>query len=292
VADRPRGWRPPSALLWGAAVVLTLAAAVFQRLTGPTHPLRGATTVDGQTVTWRLPRSGNSGEPLRVEVPAPPSVESATLRWRRYPSDEEFQGFSMLRDDDTMVGLIPSQPPAGKVEYYIAFATRSGLVRLPGAGPTVMRFKGAVPATILVPHIALMFIAMLLGLRAGLEALVAGPRTRPLARWTFIGITLGGMLMGPIVQKFAFDAFWTGWPFGGDLTDNKTLVAWVAWLVAVLVVRSAKSPRDRFARTAVLLATVITFAVFMVPHSLGGSELDYQKLDAGVSPKDAVRTGS
>jgi hypothetical protein len=41
----------------------------------------------------------------------------------------------------------------------------------------------------------------------------------------------------------------------------------------------------------VLLATVVTFAVFLVPHSLGGSELDYQKLDAGVSPKEAVRTG-
>jgi hypothetical protein len=37
--------------------------------------------------------------------------------------------------------------------------------------------------------------------------------------------------------------------------------------------------------------TVVTLAVFQVPRGLGGSELDYSKLDPGASPSEAVTTG-
>jgi hypothetical protein len=37
-------------LLWIVALALMLAAAVWQRLTGPTHPRRGHTQIAGQDV--------------------------------------------------------------------------------------------------------------------------------------------------------------------------------------------------------------------------------------------------
>ena len=67
----------------------------------------------------------------------------------------------------------------------------------------------------------------------------------------------GGFILGPLVQKFAFGEYWTGWPFGGDWTDNKTLAALVAWLVAWAICRW----RPRFQRPAVLLAAIVMFAV-------------------------------
>jgi hypothetical protein len=30
---------------------------------------------------------------------------------------------------------------------------------------------------------------------------------------------------------------------------------------------------------------------YLIPHSMGGSELDYEQVDAGVDPSDAVTTG-
>ena len=36
------------------------------------------------------------------------------------------------------------------------------------------------------------------------------------------------------VQKAAFGAYWTGFPFGYDLTDNKTVLMWLAWVLAAL----------------------------------------------------------
>jgi len=106
-----------------------------------------------------------------------------------------------------------------------------------------------------------------------------------------VGIALGGLVLGPIVQKYAFGAFWTGWPFGGDLTDNKTLGMWLAWVVAIAVWSRRKDPSDRIARWTTVAAALVMVAVYLVPHSLRGSQLDYGKAQAGGAAKDAITTG-
>ena len=93
-------------------------------------------------------------------------------------------------------------------------------------------------------------------------------------------LAVGGLILGPVVQKYAFDAYWTGWPFGHDLTDNKTLVAVLAWLAVLWAWR-----RGRNAKAWALGAAIIVFLVFMIPHSVLGSELDYSKMPPGTQSR-------
>ena len=74
-----------------------------------------------------------------------------------------------------------------------------------------------------------------------------------------------------MVQKYAFSAYWTGWPFGTDFTDNKTLVMFLGWVVALVAVYRVKKPGPW-----VLGAAVLTLVAYAVPHSVLGSELDYE----------------
>ena len=74
------------------------------------------------------------------------------------------------------------------------------------------------------------------------------------------------------MQKFSFDAWWTGWPFGGDLTDNKTAVAWLAWVAAWIANRRGARSTGWWA----VAAALITLIVFAIPHSMFGSELRYR----------------
>lgn len=257
-----------------------LAAAVWQRLTGPTHPRLGTTAIAGQDVRWRLLRSSVSGEPFLVALPAPPGVTGA-VHYRRFPTGEAFREVAMSREGRTLVALLPTQPPAGKLEYYVVLATPAGPVRVPDGEPIVMRFKGDVPALVLIPHVVTMFVSMMIGIRAALAAVLGRPESRRYAWVAVVGIAIGGLVLGPIVQKYAFGAYWTGWPFGGDLTDNKTLAMWLAWVAAVVVFWRRKSPLDRVARATTVAAALVMIAVYLVPHSLRGSELDYSKLEAG-----------
>jgi hypothetical protein len=284
----PSHLRP--ALLWLAAFLLMAGAAVWQRLTGPTHPRRVHAELAGQDVPFRLLRSAVSGEPLLVSVPAPEGV-SGVVRFRRFPTSEPFQDVPLRREGGALVAILPTQPPAGKIEYDVILATPAGAVRVPDGPPVVMRFKGDVPAGVLVPHVVAMFFGMMIGLRAALAAGFSRPEARRYAWVTVVLLGIGGLVLGPIVQKHAFGAYWTGWPFGEDLTDNKTLAMWLAWVVAVVVLGKRRDPADRKARWTVAAAAAVMLAVYLVPHSLRGSQLDYAKVEGGAAARDAITTG-
>ncbi len=176
--------------------------------------------------------------------------------------------------DGALKGELPWQPPAGKLEFRLELSAPGQSVMVPAAGPVVTRFKGDVPGSVLVLHIIAMFGGMLLSTRAGLEFLSPAGNLRKLTLWTIAFLAVGGAILGPVVQKYAFNAYWTGWPFGTDLTDNKTAVALAAWLGAYVALKRSMRPQVWAA-----VAAVLTLAVFMIPHSLLGSELDYKKMD-------------
>jgi hypothetical protein len=261
--------------LWVAAVVLTAAAAAWQRHSGPSYPYLTRMSVAGTTAPLRLPRSHLTTSDAPVAVPLLAGLEGGTLRWRRYPTAEPFAPIPLRRQDGSLAAALPAQPRAGKVEYYLELTTGTEQVRVPAAeGETViLRFVGPVPALVLIPHIAVMFVTMLLGVRAGFAALLEAGRHSSLTLATLVALTLGGMILGPITQKYAFGAYWTGVPFGWDLTDNKSLVAWIGWGVAAVAVLR----RWRSARWTVALAALVMMAAYAVPHSLRGSQLDYTR---------------
>jgi hypothetical protein len=253
---------------WVLAVLLTVGAAYYQRTTGPTYPVRETVVLAGRDVDVRLLRThGGEGDlPVVVEGVGPPVT--GKIFWKRYPTSEEFREIVMTRQGEDLTGSLPHQPPAGKVEYRIALSDGDEIVSLPSGGTAVARFKGAVPAAALVPHILFMFAAMLLSNRAGIEAIRKGKRIALYTWITLLLMLLGGLVFGPVVQKYAFGAYWTGVPFGYDLTDNKTLVAFLGWVLAAVAVARGRSPR-----AWVLGAALLTLVIFLVPHSLLGSEL-------------------
>ena len=278
------------ALLWLLAVVLMFGTVVYQRRTGPTHPLRGSVETVVGPRDYRLVRSENTGTDARVTVPDPGSEWAGVLHWRRYRTEDPYERVEMRREAFDLLAELPTQPPAGKLEYYAVLSGPSGEQVVPPDRTAVIRFKGAVPAAALVPHILLMFVAVLLGIRTLLEALAGRRGIRWMSWATLTCVGLGGMIMGPVVQKYAFGAAWTGVPFGWDLTDNKTLVMFLCWIaaVAVLGLRRPLTPRGRWATAA---AAGVMLAVYLVPHSMFGSELDYDQVDEGVDPSEAIGQG-
>lgn len=281
-------------VLWIAAVLVMAAAVVYQRMTGPTHPYRGSFSTDGVSHSYRLIRSETTTTDALVRIPDPGTGTVALLHWRRYPTDEPFTTSTMEPvGDATVAAAMPRQPAAGKLEYYVTLETADGgTLRLPQASGdnVVLRYKDPVPSTVLIPHIVMMFFAVLFGIRAGLAALAAPAGMRWIAWTTLAGMTVGGMVLGPIVQKHAFGAYWTGWPFGGDLTDNKVLLMWLVWIVACSTIGFKPLKREWIGRAMVVLAALVMTAVYMIPHSMRGSELDYAAVDAGTAPHQAIGT--
>ena len=255
---------------WALAVVLTLASAVWQRMTGPTYPAKGTAMIAGTRVAYSLLRTQITGKVIPVTVVVDDAQVRGEVAWRRYPTEERWERVPMTREGSRLSSRLPTQPMAGKIEYQVRLQEGGGPSVLVPERPAVARFRREVPAWVLVPHVLCMFLGMLVATRAGLEAAVRRPLICRHAAWALGLLVVGGFFLGPLVQEFAFDAWWTGVPFGWDLTDNKTLVAIVAWALAVWA-----AYRMRLGRRAVVAAAVITLVVYAIPHSVWGSQLDW-----------------
>lgn len=258
-----------SFLLWVFSVLFMLVFVFYQRLTGPTHPARGKTEIAGEQIKYKLLRSWGKPGDAKIEVEVGNKSINGIFKYRRFKSNDEWSEVAMQREGENLVGYLPHQNPAGKVMYDIVL-TKNGESAELREEPVVLRFTGPVPDYVLVPHILLMFLAMVFSIRAGIEAYLRRKNIFKLTQYTVIFFFLGGLILGPIVQKYAFDALWTGWPFGHDLTDNKTIVAFIFWAIALF-----KTMKNKEHRTWVLIATAALIAVYLIPHSVLGSEIDY-----------------
>ncbi len=266
---------------WLIAIAITLAGAYYQRVTGPTYPFTGNVSINNKKIFFKLERSCSSSEDYLIKIKSNNSDAKGFLIWKRFKTNDSWNIIPMALFADTLFAELPKQPPSGKLQYQIVLRNQNQEIKIPQAQPLVIRFKGDVPLFILIPHVLAMFFAMLLSTRAGLEFFNKEPNLKRHTFWTLGILFFGGLILGPIVQLYAFGALWTGVPFGFDLTDNKTLIAFIGWLIALIAIYKSKKPK-----AWVLAASILLFVVYLIPHSVLGSELDYNKLDKQKNQKE------
>jgi hypothetical protein len=263
---------------------LTILCIAFQDKTGPTFPLTGRFETPKGEVKFKFLRSENIGSDLTVMLfdPVPDGV-GGHVRYRRFKSEDDWKELPLKRGDftfsrrgreETVKGVgakLPSlQERAGKYEFFVHVGEEGKEKSVTGEKPIFARYKGKVPMSVLLAHIIVIFASMTLAIRTALEALADGKFKWMI--WATVGsLVLGAFVLGPLVQKYAFGVWWSGFPFGYDLTDNKVLLELLFWVPAVIL-----NYGERRNRASVYLGGIITVAIYFIPHSLFGSEFDYR----------------
>jgi len=273
--------------LWIIAILITLASARWQRMTGPTYELSGTVSLGGSAIHYVLDRTHAGPGDHRVELRSLPADVTGVTEWKDHRSSDAWTTVAMRREGDALVAELPHRPPAGKLWYRVRLARGAESLLIPAERPAAIRFRGEVPPGVLIPHIILIFLAMLLSTRAGLEVLSPRPRFPGLVWGTLATIFIGGMVIGVFVTHYAFGEWWTGFPVGNDITDSKTLLAFVVWVAAAIALG-----RSKLEKTWVVLAALVMLVVFAIPHSWTAREPLHGALDAAgapvVSPADSV----
>lgn len=253
------------AIFWVLAVILTLSTSIYQRKTGPTNPKKTTITVNNIDYKLSFPRSATATDNT-ITLNITDTNVKAQLIYREYPTNKEYSKIDFQNNGEAITANLPVQPNAGKLEYYILVNEEV----LFEADPLILRFKGDVPAGVLIPHIIFMFTSMLF---ASYGLLLAIANKKNVARYvllTILTLVIGGFVFGPIVQKYAFGVYWSGFPLGFDLTDNKTLIALVLLLLNIPLLRK------KALRYTAMIAFLGMITIFCIPHSLRGSEFNHQ----------------
>ena len=256
-------------LCWLLAIVITLTLSIYQRKTGPTNPKSVTVELNGEQYPMKLPRSGVRHDQA-VKLKDLPADASAQLHYRRYPTSDEYTTVDFSWEDDVLQAALPVQPVAGKLQYYVTVGDKD----YPADAPVVIRFRNDVPAGILIPHILFMFAAMLFAVYT-LLLVITRKKYKTWLIVTTATLFVGGFILGPLVQHAAFGPWWTGFPFGSDLTDNKTLLSFLFFIAALATLKWKHN------KWMVILAVLFIILVFSVPHSTRGSEYDYSTEQLG-----------
>jgi len=252
-------------LFWILALFIVLGTSTYQRLTGPTYPKKETISLGGKEYKFKLLRSHGGESNCKFGITLDKEV-SGKIFYRQYPTNQEYKEVELIRNGDSLMIEVPHQKPAGKLEYYLEFTKNSETIVINKDDTVVIRFKGHVPEWVLLPHIFFMFVGLLLVSLSAIFAIANIDQYKFYSILALISLFVGGLILGPIVQKFAFGEYWTGIPWGWDLTDNKTLVGFIAWLIAVLL--NLKKKR----KWAIIVGTIFILVVFSIPHSMHGSE--------------------
>ena len=247
---------------WILAIVITLALSVYQRMTGPTHPKSVTVELNGEQHKLKLPRSGVQQDEV---ITIGEYGGTGVLHYRRYPTADEYTSMDFSSKDGVWQAALPVQPVGGKLQYYLTIDGKD----YPADEPIVIRFRNDVPAGILVPHILLMFASMLFAVYTLL--LVVTRKQYCSWLWITVGtLFVGGFILGPMVRQAAFGPWWAGFPYGTDLTDNKTLLSFLFFVAAIATLKW------KYNKWVVGLAVLFMIAIFSIPHSAYGSEYDYE----------------
>lgn len=204
----------------------------------------------------------------------------------RSSKEENLQRSSMVQvGDGQWEARLPDGGMGARLLYAFEVVRSDGDTRrLPEESGSffLIKFKGTYSSLVLILHIAAMFgsfFFMFMSFFSAIEILKGTEdqrRTVGFARWVLILSFLGGWPLGFILNYQAFGVLWEAFPFGFDITDNKTQLMFVFWLISLLLVRGSFLGRDIKSDTlgpkgfafAVIVSFVVSLFLFIVPHSL------------------------
>lgn len=275
------------------ALILTLVlASVSRRLSERKPELKvienGGIKIEHTTVVEKV---GVGDVDIQAKISTPESFENYQINLVYRIGQGGFISLPMQPQKEnpgTFSGVIPSQPKKTKVYYYISIrdSEKNGLT-LPDRVnrlnlPFMIKFKGKVTPAVLIAHIIAMFAGIFfifmvlfydIDLLRGKDVLKEVSNLSLLA--TFF-IFLGGMPLGWWVTYQTLGILWEGIPIGWDITDSKTLIIFLYWLILLYLMKGTifkknselNAVGDKLLGVLVLMGVILAFLLYLIPHSI------------------------
>lgn len=218
-----------------------------------------------------------------------PLSDNAVKLFYRTKKKDELRWIPMEgRDGGIFVGEIPEHGKGVKLTYFIQLTMPSGEVisvpqaSLPGSKTILLRFKGKVNKILILSHILFMFASIFVLLFSFFYSfdIIFGKRDTKDSLFpielAFLFIFIGGFPLGWLMGWQRYGKAWSGFPFGGDITDNKTLFVFLYWLVVLILVNGSLIHKDsskdilkpKIFAWVTIIGVLFTIGVYLIPHSI------------------------
>lgn len=199
-------------------------------------------------------------------------------------ADGSFKIIPFTRIDNThyFTALVPGDKRGKKNYYYITVEDNEGnQITLPKQKKTEklklypLISEGKASFILKLLHIMLMLTTLIILIHAlyySFSFLKEKDEEVPsklysLILWGTITFFITGFPLGCTIAYQVYGVWWSGIPFGWDITDNKTLLILIYWLAILIPYRLKKISPSTMAKL-IIFGTIFTLALFLIPHSI------------------------
>ncbi len=262
-----------------AALALTILLLGVARRISTRHPADYSVDAGGITLSHRTVTE-DFGDGPKIDLEATSTEGLTAVVYYSLAEGGPYTTDSLSRMPDGFSVTLPVLEKGNRWYYHIKISqAEKEIAKFPPGPDQFIKFKGHVPAYILIPHIFCMFATIFFGLLTVISSIsvfrgkVGISQSVRYLLWTVIFAFIGSFPLGYIVAYLAFGKGWGGIPIGWDITDNKTVILFLFWLVTfILARRGLKSERMAISKKAymslVLASLIVTFIAFIIPHSI------------------------
>jgi hypothetical protein len=263
------------------ALVLTVLLLAFARRMSTRHQQEFTSSVDGITLSHNTVTESFGENPVVMVKATSTENIRGTVYYSKQVGGPDYNTVDMVPTTDGLTASLNPLPKGEKYFYHIeVFKGNTKLAAIPPKGDQFIKFKGHISPIILIPHIGFMFATIFFGLLAVFTSVDIARGKGDIKRsvlfvlLTFIPAFIGGIPLGIAVSAQTFGGSgWGGWPLGSDITDTKTEILLLFWLITIILSWKGLSGRkmtisNGFYSFLVILSFVVTFITFLIPHSI------------------------
>lgn len=267
------------------SAILTIVLLGISRKMSTRHSQEIIRPIDGIIATHVTVTESKLGQ-MPVILVKLTGDQSAAIGGNLYYSLDNGPELSIMMnhsDDNTLVGNLPDGEIGQRLRYRIDLimndTVKTSMSQDSSLG-FLLKYKGHVSAFIIIPHIILLFASIFCGFLAvfyGIDLLTGKKQVKQAAiavLLTFFCGFIGGIIIGIEVTHEVFGGSgWGGWPVGKDITDTKTEVFLLFWLVTMIFGWASFSGKklaisNKVYGMMIMISFLVTLAAFLIPHSL------------------------
>lgn len=249
-----------SLILWASALFLTFISGYIQSGTSEFYPVTGTIGIDEKKVSYRFEKifndKGNYRFIIRTDIPE----IKAVVKWKLL-DDADWNSIEMRNDTAALIGEIPGQNAGEKIIYFAEIMYNEHKYSVPDK-PVTLLFQGYLPSMISFLSSFALFGGLLLSFRTGLSALGGfneNQKIKKLSLFTIGFFFVYTIAVTPLRKSYELDAINKKVIPITSLFDLQSILLFLLWITAMIVVFKLKNPKPAAMVFAILTALIFLF---------------------------------